>query len=404
LTIGGLDFPVELQNEVIAFNRENRDYQIELRDYGGSDIDIDISKARFLIDKLTGQGPDIIFDPMNLLDSHKYLIDLYALIDADPEINRTDFFQNVLCAMEAPDGTLPMINNNFFVYTLITMPETAIQLEPLTRANLQRRLDEPDNPVLFGSWYVNTEFLAISALMSDSGFIDWANRKADFDNDDFIEVLEISAFLPTMDELTYYFSEISREEEQRLWEAIQNGDILFYSAWINSLNILRELKAVLGDIVTIGFPTETGGQHIILSTGHTGISADSKHQDAAWSFVRRFLLPEPAMPPLTLPLRIDVFEEKIADLMTPRIVGGSERSTIAWLGRHTQVELYAMTEDEAADIRALVNSATMSIRYNESIGLILLEESRMFFDGQRTAAETARRIQTRTQEYLDLRE
>jgi hypothetical protein len=402
LIIGGLDFPVELRNEVTAFNRENREYQIELRDYWGNDIDLNISKAHFLIDMLTGQGPDIIYDAGNLLDSHDYLIDLYPLIDADPEINRSDFFPNALRAMEAPDGTLPLITNDFFVYTMITMRETAAQLEPLTFVSIRDRLDEPDNPVLFGSWIPDFEFLALSVLISDDGFIDWATGKACFYNGDFIKLLEFSALLPTVDELSDYYNEISREEEQLHWESIQNGNILFYGAFVSNINRLRELQAVLGDIVPIGFPTETGGRHIVMSYGSIGINADSVHPEGAWCFVRRLLLPEAAVPTYyALPLRIDRFEERIADMMTPRIVGGVEQSITAWPGRHTQVELYAMTEAEAADIRTLVYNANFPFHYDQTVFTILMEESRLFFDRQRSAEATASVIQNRVQAYLD---
>jgi hypothetical protein len=404
LTIGGLDFSVEIRNEVTAFNRESREYQIELREYGGNDIDIDISKAHFLIDMLTGQGPDIIYDVANLLGSHEYLIDLYPLIDADPELNRSDFFPNVLRAMEAPNGTLPLISNDFFVYTNITMHETAVQLEPLTFASIRDRLNESDNPFILGNWLSDFDFLAISVLISDSGFIDWGSGKANLDDDGFMELLEISALLPTVDELTDYFSEMSREEEQLHLEAIQNGEILFYPALINHISYLQELQAVLGDIVPIGFPTETGGRHILMSYGSIGISADSVHPDGAWKFVRRLLMSEATASTYhALPLRIDRFEERITDMMTPRLVGGVEQPTTAWLGRHTIVELYAMTEAEAADIRALVHSADLPFHYDGMVQEILMEESQLFFDGQRTAAETARVIQNRVQKYLDER-
>jgi hypothetical protein len=221
-------------------------------------------------------------------------------------------------------------------------------------------------------------------------------------------LLEASALFPTVDELIDYFIEISREEELLLWEAIQNGSILFYSAVINNISKLQEFQAVLGDIVPVGFPTEAGGRHIVMSRGGIGISTESAHQDGAWRFVRRLLLPEAAVPAYyALPIRIDRFEEQVAEMMTPRIIGGVEQSTMAWLGRHTMVELYAMTEDEAADIRALAHSADMPFHYDErmeAVLTILTEESRIFFNGQSPSAEVARAIQTRVQAFLDERE
>jgi multiple sugar transport system substrate-binding protein len=409
LTIGGLRFHENIRNEVNSFNRGNINYQIELREYGGNDIDIDISKAHFLIDMLTGQGPDIIYDPGNLMDSHEYLIDLYPLIDADSEISRPYFFPNALSAMEAPDGTLPVVNSYFSVYTMVTMRETAEQLEPLTFSSIRSRLEEPDEPDLFGMWSLsNGIFLPNSVFMSNGDFIDWSNNIANFEKESFVDLLEISAHLPSFDEVEENLRRMSRDEESIYWETLywdglRSGHILFLDTLINTVTSLQALHAALGDIAAVGVPTENGGRHALWTFGEIGISAMSGHQEAAWSFVRRLLLPEAVVPPYALPLRIDRFEEQIADAMTQRFVGGVEQSIAEWLGNHYQVLLYAMTEEEAADIRALVYNADLPIRYNETIGMILIEESQLFFDGRRSAEATARAIQTRVQAYLDER-
>jgi ABC-type glycerol-3-phosphate transport system substrate-binding protein len=407
LTIGGIWIPEEIRNEVIMFNRENRDYQIELRDYGDSDTDIDVSKAHFLIDMLTGQGPDIIVDAGNQLGSHDYLIDLYPLIDADSEINRSDFFQNVLSALEAPGGTLPIINNVFIVSTMIAMRETASMLEPFTLSGLRKLFDEPDAPDLFGMRYpYRCVFIVNSVLLSNGDFIDWSNGIAKFDISSFVDLLEISAHLPSMEEVEEYFLNTGLEEEERYWEGLRNGHILLHDTWIANVTGLQELHVMLGDIVAVGIPTENGGRHVVMAYGDIGISNMSEHREAAWSFVRRLLLPDVVVPPYALPLRIDLFEEQITEAMTPRIVDGVEQSVTVRQGHHTQVQLYAMTEDEAADLRALVTNADMPFRYDEAMVMIrsiLLEESQRFFDGQRTAEATARIIQSRVQAYLDER-
>ena len=410
LTIGGIWFSEEIRSEVIAFNRENRDFKIELREYGGNNIEPDVSKAHFLIDVLTNQGPDIIIDPANLLDSHEYLIDLYPLIEADPEINRSDFFPNAFYAMEAPDGTLPLVNNTFTIHTLITMRETASQLEPLTFSGLRNLLDEPNTPEMFGMQHPSRcNFLFNFVFMSSGDFINWSTNTAKFDKSSFVDLLEISAHLPSLDELEDYFRERSLEEEAIYWEtsywnAMRNGQILFMDSWFNNIITLQSLQAALGDIVAVGVPTENGGRHLAMAFGDIGITKMSAHQEAAWSFVRRLLLPGAVVPTYTLPLRIDIFEKQITEAMTPRITAGIEESITVWLEHNYQVQINAMTEDEAAALRTLVHSAVNArFHYDETVHAILTEESQMFFNGRRTAEVTARIIQNRVQAYLDER-
>jgi len=199
------------------------------------------------------------------------------------------------------------------------------------------------------------------------------------------------------------------EEVRRL----HSGEQLLYDFNFHDPSGIQTLMGMLGDeIAVIGMPTPTGGRHLIRPEPGIGINANSPHREAAWSFVRRLLLPD-AYAQFGLPLRIDRFEARITELMTPVLweetnpewgaVEGEEMPVRIMIGDLAAFYLYALQEDEAAKIREIVEGADMVLHYDETISMIVKEETLPFFAGDRTAEDTARIIQNRIQIYLSER-
>jgi ABC-type glycerol-3-phosphate transport system substrate-binding protein len=393
LTLGGFFFDEAIRQEIIAFNTENYNYQIEMQQFSFSDID------RLRVEMVTtGQGPDIFLDHPAFPVGSAFYEDLYSFIDADPVINRTDFFQSVLNILEAGDGSLPVITQHFYLSTNITMRETAAQIEPLTFTNLLRRLGAPDAPHLFGDQVTREHYLFQLINSSGDTFIDMTSNEARLDNEEFISLLEITYRLPE------YQGEasgtVSTTEEV---ERVRNGEQLLFPIHLHQPGNFRNYHALFGDIVVVGNPTNTGGQHAItMQWERFGINAGSLHKDAAWSFVRRFFLPETEVPPYGIPLRIDKYEELITELMIPNIVDDAEvPERVSWYGH--QLEIYAMTEYEAAALREVIDSVSFAWRQDDVIDAVFGEVIPPFLSGSRSAQETARILQNRVQRYLDER-
>ena len=400
VTLGGLRFSDDIRNEVNAFNRENHDIQIQLINYSeGSVNTVEASMAaekRFQIEIMTGRGPDIIYGYEYILKNTGYLADLYTFIDNDPELDRTDFFINILQAMEAIDGTLPFIVNSFNIETMITMRETAERIGPLTFENLLKRLDEPDKPLLFGDTMFRESFVHLVVFFSDDRFIDWKKNKAYLDSDDFVYMLEMALNLNDPQDNTEY-------ESTEPLQKIQRGEVLLHNFWIENPNYFHLFQAILGDIVAVGMPGNGGRQHAVRTNPGwgIGINAGSSNQEAAWSFIKRLLLPEKNIVN-NFPLRIDIFDDQIAMLMTPNIIDNEEHPIrMHWGGEAHKI--YAMTEEGAATIRTIIDEATLFSTYDNTVSIILDEEIQPFFTGVRTAADTARIIQNRVQTYLNER-
>jgi len=60
-----------------------------------------------------------------------------------------------------------------------------------------------------------------------------------------------------------------------------------------------------------------------------------------------------------------------------------------------------MSEKEAVEIRAIIDSSKMTSHYSEIIWNIVLENSTDYFNGLRNLDDTARIIQNRVQTYLN---
>jgi multiple sugar transport system substrate-binding protein len=244
-------------------------------------------------------------------------------------------------------------------------------------------------------------------LSSYTSFIDHANNRANFDSEEFINILEIAARFPELDD----FPSEDREDEYAL---LYRGDQLFVRTFLHWPGDFQYYQTMLGDIVAIGYPSPTGGQHIIdIPPVGIGITAGSSHEEAAWSFIRRFLLPDADVDTeFWLTLNIESFEARITELMTPDYweetnpeigaVEGEERPIeFGWPGLSQRFYMYAMTEDEADAVRDIVQSASISFQQHWIIMDIILEDSYAFFNGARSAEDTARIIQNRVQTYLN---
>ena len=392
ITLGGLWIPDDIRREIIIFNRENPDYEIELIDYR-LNSEWDAADMRFNVEMITGRGPDIIIESYDHHNFNDYLLDLYPFIDGDTDIDRNDFFQNVLQILEEPDGTMLTVTNSFQIRTMLALRETAEHIYPLTFDKLLTRLNESPDLILTSQWLNRESFLTHSLIFSDTGFIDFSTNRAYLDSDEFIDLLEISSRLSQPEHVYHY--DVTPE-----YEKFMKGEQLLYYFFFMEPEQLHMYNARFGDIVAVGLPTNTGGYHAVNPGTGLSINAGTNHPEAAWSFIRRILMPEYSVQS-SIPLRIDKYEKLIEKLMTPTIVDGIEQPRKMSWGRNNEFLIYAMTDEEAAVIRDIIESAGMQRQYNDTIMTIIQEDAELFFEGHRSVEDTVRIMQNRVQTYLN---
>ena len=326
ITIGGWGFSPETRGQVVAFNRENEQYRIEIINYRLQDM------TRLRTELITGGGPDILYshtpyvlhsydDMFVPMISRGMFLDLWPFIDADPEINREDFFQNILEARQTADGSLPVIANRFWVETIRGVPETVSHPDAWTAAallTLVREAFDAGIPYPLGEWMSGERFLLF--LLSNSGteLIDFDAGVSHLDSQAFYDILELVALLPRAEDIPSVvgasaFARIRDGEQILLWDVFHSP-----GSYAGFMPLAGPLMEPLVDLTILGFPSSQGSMHSASLMSSMGINVNSANPEAAWSFIRRFLLPDAHIEFFGIPIRIDLYEEKVAEAMQVR--------------------------------------------------------------------------------------
>ena len=159
------------------------------------------------IRKMAGDSYDLFF-----LDRHPlwhyvqsgFLVDFYTLIDADPIINREDFFLNPLTAMEIDGGlyAFPISFGFYYVFVNANLPESiTYQFSHYTTITIVQLMDlYIDLMQNYGHEYGHLNFFGGYSPFIDDGprrfmesymvrFIDMDNRSANLTDGSFIDFL-----------------------------------------------------------------------------------------------------------------------------------------------------------------------------------------------------------------------
>jgi len=246
---------------------------------------------------------------------------------------------------------------------------------------------------LLGPWMDRESFLNVMIQFTGTEFVDWHTGQANFDSEEFIRLLNLALLLHPREEWRDEWGDISS------YTRMLRGEQLLEFAFLSDTERFAEYPAALGEIRVLGIPTGQGGVHVLRPGGGMGINAQTEHPDAAWDFLRRFLLPE-ARVEVGFPVRRDLFEAQIERAMSPNIENGVEIPRQIGMGDGLVIEYYAMTNEMVAHLRDITDTAIPAGRFDQGLWDIVQEEVLVFFAGDRTAENTARIIQNRVQTYL----
>lgn len=112
VVLAGLAVNGGMKKRVIQYNRENERFRVVLKEYGAcEDLNLDMA---------SGHMPDILLAeglPMRSYIAKGLIADVGALIDADGELSRTDFMENVFDAYSV-DGKWMYVIPSFTLFTM----------------------------------------------------------------------------------------------------------------------------------------------------------------------------------------------------------------------------------------------------------------------------------------------
>ena len=422
LAVMYLDFGV--QDMIIDFNRHSDKYRIEVADYSEYGTDANgnsIGATKLNTEILSGNVPDILcLNGLNYrqLANKGILEDLYPFIDADPELQRSDFFPNVLQAMEV-DGKLCSTVSSFFISSALGAASVVGDEPGWTYDEFNEALASmPEGCTAFDQYVTRDSILSTCLALDMTDYVDWGSGTVRFDSPDFIRLLNFATSFPA--EFDWEIYDWAREEsvEERLAQGKQmlvqtsaySIDDIFYNNYTQFMG---------GKVTYIGYPTSHGTGNMISFSGDSGYALSSKSacKDAAWQFLRVFFTKDYQSENVySLPSRLDVFDKRAEEASTVQYQMNGEGKylldddgekipvvrTTVW-NKDTQKleEVYALTEDQVQQIRELILTTTKVADYNQEILDIVKEQAAPFFAGQKTAEEVAKLVQSKANIYVN---
>ena len=404
ILVAGLEESEPLKNAVSDFNASQEDVSvtiISLEDEGAANADI------FCLPSAQ----------INAMGREGKLADLYPYLDADPKLDREDFFASALQGMEL-DGALISTGAGMSFETVIGASSLVGEKAGWTYDDFTAAWSALGLGTDAFDVYTTCEDVLDACLALDlDTFIDRKTASCDFTGENFRKLLYFTGnFRRDFDYDGHGWSEADhsdlriRREKQMLLE--------------KNLTCFRDVLACgcefPEEITFIGYPTlGQAGSRMILSTFEPGInlamSASSETKDDAWQFLRTFFTEDYQESYWYFPTNIHVFNRELEKTMeTEEILDGNgkpvyDRETgdpairsvgTMYLSNFVQVDLYPLTESEAGKLVDLITESSKTGDPDEEICSIVKENVKCYYNGEASLEEAAARAQQAVSEYL----
>ena len=409
IKFGGVQFAgTPLIDMVSVYNRQSDTHQIEVVNYSFDEMD------RLRIELMMGEGPDMFIlswwggdELVSAMSEGSFLLDLYQMIDADPDISRDDFFPSVLSTWENSRGELMQIAPSFIIETIIGMqsvfPEAPANWNYADFIAFYEEARVAGYEFPFGQTLDRQTILEMILFVDDTFFCE-QTAVAKFDSESFINVLNFVMTIPAEQGWEMIPEDVRLSGQwDPTGDLLRGEKLLLPFESIRNPEDFRILQMRLGGITAFGLPSNDAPIHIAYDASGTGVGirSNSPHIEAAWEFVRLGLLPGTSdvfHDRLTLPLRTDRFEQLINRELSR--IGPSQifRFEVGTL------EVPPMTESDAELLRDIISNIGHKPIRGHPVQNIVNEDVRAFFAGTQSAEDTARIIQSRVQIFLSERE
>ncbi len=406
LTLATMYLDYDLRKQILKFNKTSEQYRIEVKDYSefNTEEDYTAGLTKMNTEIISGTVPDLISVselPVGQYVSHGLLENLYPYIDSDAELSREDFLPSILKAMEI-DGGLYQASTSFSVLTLVGRADVVGEDMGWTMEELMEIYEQqPDGTLLLGNTVTQEEILYYLTCMNLSQFVDWQTGVCSFDSEAFINTLKFCDHFP---------KEYNYEEAVSEVESITSGKQMLSMFATSDFEEFQMYEAMYGGALAYkGFPTNEGIGNVASLQDGVAITTKCADKEGAWSFVRTLLTEEyqSSNNVYSFPTNKTAFDKKLAEAMkktytTDPVTGEQvEESKGSWGWDSFVTEIYAVTQEQADRIVALIDSVSSVVNFDENILDVVKEEAASYFSGAKSAEEVAKLIQSRVNIYVN---
>ena len=386
LIMGCLRADNELRTRVAEFNRNNKEIKIEIKDYSEYQTNDNIfgDWDRLNVDLSQNDSLDILYitpetDVENYIRKGAFA-DLSEFLSKDEEINEEDLFECVLSAGSYKNA-LYMIIPQFSVETVLAKES---EVNGLTGWTIDEFMDfkeaYPDREIFYSESREHL-FSKILAMNMDD-FIDYENKKCSFDCEEFMQLLLFSKQLKEGDYTVDYFGELA--------ELFRNNKICLTDISLSSVGTYEYyLRVALGEKATlIGYPSPDREGMACQYPGAYAILKKCRNKDMAWDFIREVLLPE-------------YQDEYVYEFPSSRTAFDraakkeTEKEQATYYLGYSKISVDPVTYEEIEELKCYIDSIEKTMRYDNEIMSIIMEEAEYYYNGAKTADEVADIIQSR---------
>jgi ABC-type sugar transport system, periplasmic component len=406
-----------LTTAIINFNRANEEYRIVTRDYSQYNED---AEKQLDLDILNGNLTDIVLLPTSM-QADKYInknmfVNLYDYFDNDPDVSR-DVLLNCVKAPFERDGKLYQLFTSFTMNTLVGKTEFVGDTTTWTVDEVLEFIKNMPADKSFTDYDNRDSLTGILLTKGLDSYIDYTNGTCNFDSQGFIDILNYLISLDKSDIDSYMNS---REYRTDRYRKLREDEAYITTAYINSFTQFLQLKFQFGfeNISFKGYPTATGDGTMITGDSYV-ISAKSQLKDGAWQFLKYLISDELQTSqnfimnwPATVNGLKFAGEQEMKREYTFNFSGGYTASfssgnmmisTVMSDGEMDGTnagEDATLTQEDVDYMLEFLNSDFSGVNYTTDLFNIISEELAIFFNGQKTAEETAKVIQSRASIYI----
>lgn len=413
LTLACTKLNKKVKEHILDFNRKERDYQIEVKDY--SEYEDAVNALN--LDMISGQIPDILcMDglPIDRYQKKGILTDLYPLMEEDKEVKKEDFIDSVRNAAEQ-DGKLFIMGSTFCLNALVGSKELLKDKDYITLKDLEKIYKTMSGDSVFIDFMSRQDFPCSVVCDQMENYINWESGEVFFNTKEFIEVLEFSKNFP--DRKDVYIGKN---------KSAKDGTILLKKFSFTQLDMIQEYDKIWknsGGCSVVGYPKQEKDTKISMEFQEPAfaITEQCSEKKGAWKFLHQFFTYEYQVQGgndvfhslLGIPVRKDALKKKLMYATTVKSYTEKDGTRIEPINTISQdgeyeIKIGPLSKKEVKKIYSIIDRiGRIGISYNiatdmttQKVCEIIEEELGAFFAEDKTAEETAEIIQNRIKLYV----
>ncbi len=421
ITLGTLiEMPGSLSNAVVNFNKQSDKYKIKVVSYasltdliGAEDQNTAVYDAigRMNNSFLDEGCPDIIdlsYSNVESLAGKGLLMDLNDYLNTSNVMSKNDIVPGIVEAFTV-DGKLIAIPRSFYINVLFAKADLLQGRESWTVKEFIDFCNQYPDATPF-EYATQQDILYTMLALAADKYIDYKNLTCDFDNQDFIDILDFAKTFPK--EVDYNVINVMNTDPNKFI----NNEVLFNEATLWSMESYAIYSSQIGaPAEMIGYPTADGSSGFTFNVdGNFGISTKTQYKEGVYEFLDfYFEQPSESYGQVYFSSKQSELDKQLKDSMEEKYVldeNGEQvldengepmkEPFLTTMINNEIVDIYAAKPEEVEQVRNAINNTHTAISQDVTIYNMIYEEAQPYFEGQKSAEETAKVIQSKISIYI----